>query len=159
MKIFAKYILIVFLILMSTAALIAFFESSKQEQKNIPLSELALKINAGEVEQIAVKGETLEIKLRAGDELKAKKEPNISVFETLLSLGANQERIAETNISIEEPSGAVVILSRLLPALLPFGLIILIFWFMFRQAQKGSMQAFTFGKSRAKLAGANGKKV
>jgi len=159
MKIFAKYILIVFLILMSTAALIAFFESSKQEQKTIPLSELTLKINANEVEQIAVKGETLEIKLKSGDELTAKKEPNISVFETLLSLGADQEKMAETKISIEEPSGAVVILSNILPALLPFALIIFIFWFMFRQAQKGSMQAFSFGKSKAKLAGINNKKI
>ena len=34
----------------------------------------------------------------------------------------------------------------------------LIFWFMFRQAKAGSMQAFSFGKSRAKLAVSNGKK-
>lgn len=160
MKPFIKYIAIVFLILLSAVSLVALFESSAKAKPVISLSELVTKINNGEVSQVDVKGETLEIKLANEDLILAKKEPNVSVFETLVNLGADKSKLARTKIEIKEPSGAVVILSNLLPAILPFALIILIFWFMFRQAQKGSMQAFTFGKSRAKLAGfGGGKKI
>ena len=160
MKIFAKYVLIVFLILLTVASLVAFFEASKKDSSVIPLSELVFKINAGEVTQIDVKGESLEIRANNDQSFMSKKEPGISVFETLLNLGADKEKLAQTKIEIKEPSGMVVVLSNLLPAILPFALIIFIFWFMFRQAQKGSMQAFSFGKSKARLAGlTSGKKI
>ena len=160
MKIFAKYIVIVFLVLIAATSLVVLFESSQKETPVVPLSELVVKINAGEVNKIEVKGEVLEVALNNDDKLLAKKEPGISVFETLLNLGADKEKLSATSIEIKEPSGAVVVLSNLLPAILPFILIVLIFWFMFRQAQKGSMQAFSFGKTKARLAGlANGKKV
>lgn len=159
MKLFAKYILIVFLVLITATSLVVFFESPLKKPPVISLSELVSKINAGEVRQIEVKGENLEIALANEDEVLAKKEPAVSVFETLLNLGATKENLARTKIEIKEPSGAVVVLSSILPAILPFILIVLIFWFMFRQAQKGSMQAFTFGRSKARLASPNGKKI
>lgn len=160
MKLMTKYILVVFLILLAATSLVVLFDSSKNNDSVVPLSELVLKINSGEVKQIDVKGETLEITLADDSSLTAKKEPGISVFETLINLGADKAKLSETKIEIKEPSGAVVILSNVLPAILPFALIIFIFWFMFRQAQKGSMQAFSFGRSKARLAGlANGKKV
>lgn len=160
MKPFIKYILIVFLILLGAVSLVALYESSLGEQAIVPLFEVAKKINSGEVKQIDVKGETLEIVLTNNEKITAKKEPTISVFETLINLGAEKDKLAKTPIEIKEPSGTSVVISNLLPAILPFILIILIFWFMFRQAQKGSMQAFSFGKSRARLAGiTNGKKI
>ena len=148
-----KYILIVFLILLAATSLVVLFESTNNQPEVIPLSELVSKINSGEVKQIDVKGETLEVMLSNDEKSLAKKEPGISVFETLVNLGAEKSELVKTNIEIKEPSGTVVVLSNVLPAILPFILIVLIFWFMFRQAQKGSMQAFSFGKSRAKLAG------
>lgn len=160
MKPFIKYIMIVFLILLGAVSLVALFESSQKETTIVPLSELVAKINADEVKQIDVKGEQLEIVLTNDEKIIAKKEPGVSVFETLLNVGAEKDKLAQTKIEIKEPSGAMVILSNILPAILPFALIVLIFWFMFRQAQKGSMQAFSFGKTKARLAGlANGKKI
>jgi len=157
---FIKYIAIVFLILLTATSLVVLFESSQKEDTVVPLSQLVSKINTGEVKQIDVKGESLEITLNNDEKLLSKKEPGISVFETLVNLGANQEQLSKASVEIKEPSGTVVILSSLLPAILPFILIVLIFWFMFRQAQKGSMQAFSFGKSKAKLAAlSNGKKI
>ena len=160
MKIFVKYVSIVFLILLAATSLVVLFESSQKEKAVIPLSELVAKINAGEVRQIDVKGESLEIILNNDETILAKKEVGVSVFETLLNVGAEREKLAQTKIEIKEPSGTMVVLSNVLPAILPFALIIFIFWFMFRQAQKGSMQAFSFGKTKARLAGlTNGKKT
>lgn len=159
MKIFAKYILIVFFVFLAATSLVVLFESSTKKQAVIPLSELVVKLNAGEVKQVDVRGETLEIILNNGEEFTAKKEPGVSVFETLINLGAVEDKLTQTKIEIKEPSGAIVILSNILPAILPFMLIIFIFWFMFRQAQKGSMQAFSFGRSKARLASSNGRKI
>ncbi|KKT80733.1 MAG: ATP-dependent zinc metalloprotease FtsH [Candidatus Yanofskybacteria bacterium GW2011_GWA2_44_9] len=147
-----RYIAIVFFILLSAAAFLVALNGSFEETSVVPLSEVVLKINSDQVSEIAVKGEELEIKLNDGGLISAKKEPGVSAFETLLNLGADKQKISKIKISIEEPSGTMVLLSNILPAILPFILIILIFWFMFRQAQKGSVQAFSFGKSRAKLA-------
>lgn len=158
MKIFTKYILIVFIILIAGTSVVALFESSSKEKSIVPLSVIVERLNSSEVKQIDVKGESLEVTLTNDEVLYSKKEPTVSVFETLLNVGANQTKLSQTKIEIKEPSGAVVVLSSVLPAILPFGLIVLIFWFMFRQAQKGSAQAFTFGKSRAKLAGLSGNK-
>lgn len=160
MKPFIKYIAIVFLILLSAVSLIALFDSSAKEKTTVSLSEVVTRINSAEVKQIEVKGESLEITLTNNDLILAKKEPGISVFETLINLGAEKTKMAQTKIEIKEPSGWVVVLSNIIPAILPFILIVLIFWFMFRQAQKGSAQAFTFGRSKARLAGmTNGKKI
>src|SRR3989344_5512103 len=159
MKPLIKYILIVFIILLAATSLVALFESPLTKQTIVSLPELVTKINSGEVKTIAVKGENLEVILKNEEKISAKKEVGISVFETLINLGANQDKLVQTNIEIKEPSGLAVFMTNILPAILPFALIVLIFWFMFRQAQKGSMQAFSFGRSRAKLAGANQKKI
>ncbi|MBI2065316.1 MAG: ATP-dependent zinc metalloprotease FtsH [Candidatus Yanofskybacteria bacterium] len=159
MKPIIKYILIVFVILLAATSLVALFESPLTKQAVISLPELVTKINSGEVKTIAVKGENLEVVLANDESILAKKEAGISVFETLINLGAEKDKLAKTNIEIQEPSGLTVFLVNILPAILPFALIVLIFWFMFRQAQKGSMQAFTFGRSRAKLAGSGQKKI
>lgn len=155
----AKYILMVFLILLAATSLVVLFENQSKPDSIVSLSELVNKINAGEVKQIEVKGDSLEILLTDDKKVQAKKEPSVSIFETLVNLGAEPSKLAAAKIEIKDPSGAVVVLSSLLPAILPFLLIVLIFWFMFKQAQKGSMQAFTFGRSKARLAGLTGKKT
>lgn len=135
------------------------FQSPLGKIADIALSEVADKINAGEIKEITVSENSLNIVLNNGDKLTAKKEANVSVFETLANLGADKEKLSSSDIRIKEASGATAILSAIIPVVLPFLLIIAIFWFMFSQAQKGSMQAMSFGKSKAKLANSSdGKK-
>ena len=56
------------------------------------------------------------------------------------------------SIAVKEPSGALFWIETIVPFLLPFLLLGLLVWFMFRQAQRGSMQAFSFIKTKAKMA-------
>lgn len=156
MKTILKYILIVFISLLVLAAFVSLFESP--EKTTISLSELVNKINRGEVESITVKEDLLETKLSSSELLETKKETSISAFETLTNLGAEKEKLSAIKIEVQDASGLTVILSSVLPVVLPFIFILLIFWFMFSQAQKGSMQAFSFGKSKARLANLDGKK-
>ncbi len=152
MKLFAKYIGIVFLVLFLASGFIALFSSQFEKPKTIALSELITKINAQEVKEILVEGNDLRITFTDDSRATAKKEAGISVFETLENFGADKGKLSQIDIAVQDPSGLAVFLSSLIPILVPFLLILLIFWFMFRQAQRGSMQAFSFGKTKAKLA-------
>lgn len=156
MKVLLKYILIVFASLLVLAAFISLFESP--EKTVVPLSELVTKINQEKVASITVKEDLLETKLIDGELLETKKEKSVSAFETLTGLGAEQQKLSAIKVEVKDASGFAVILKTVLPIILPFLLILLIFWFMFSQAQKGSMQALSFGKSKARLANLDGKK-
>jgi len=156
MKVILKYILIVFVSLLVLATLVSLLESPKKTL--IPLSELVSKINRQEVENITIKEDLLEIKLTSGELLETKKEISVSAFETLINLGADKDNLSAVAIEVKDASGFMVILSSVLPIVLPFLFILLIFWFMFNKAQQGSMQALSFGKSKARLANLIGKK-
>jgi cell division protease FtsH len=147
-----KYIGIVFLILFAATAVVSFFDGSLQKDEKISLTELVTKINKDEVRQITVEGDELRIETQAEELLIAKKEAGVSISETLINFGVEKEKLMQLSIQIQDPSGLSVFLYSALPILLPFGLILLIFWLMFRNAQKGSMQAFSFGKTKARLA-------
>lgn len=152
MKQLAKYIAIVFVLLLAASALVTVLENPFQSTPTIPLSTLAGKINDQEVKAIQVRGDDLAIQFKNGDKATAKKETGISIFETLANLGADRDRLAKVNIEIQQPGGLAVVAASVLPIALPFLLVAIIFWFMFRQAQRGSTQAFSFGKSKARLA-------
>ena len=137
------------------------FQSPYDKADSVSISEIVAKINAGQVKEITVKGDGLEIVTKDRDKkFVSQKESGISAFETLLNLGASKDKLSAFNIQVKDETGtAGMILSSVIPVVLPFLLIILIFWYMFNKAQKGSMQAFSFGKSKARLASLkNGKK-
>ena len=168
MKSLIKYIAIVFLILLVISGFVALVRSPFAQDKNeVSLTKLVTQINAGEVKDIVVRGEQLEITLKddpsrqdeASKKETSKKEAGTSVSESLTNLGVSKEKLGQVNLDIKNETGATYYLMNLLPIILPFLLVIFLFWFMFRQAQRGSMQAFSFGKSKAKLASdSNGKK-
>lgn len=154
-----KYIGIVFVVLLAISALVALLDPSNLNATEVSLSEIAKAINENRVKEINVEGEILTATLNDDSKITSQKEPGISVFETLINVGAQDEKLAITKINIQSPAGAGVFLANVLPILLPFLFIALFFWFMMRQAQRGSMQAFSFGRSKARLAGANQKKI
>ncbi len=159
MKSIFRYIIIVFFILISAATLVAVLASPSRQTKSASLSELATKINAGEVKEIDISDNDLKVVLQNDSQLQVKKEPNVSVLETLTNLGVSKDKINSVRFEIKNDNSVTTIMSTVIQAILPFLLILAIFWFMMHQAQKGSMQAFSFGKSRARLANStNGKK-
>src|SRR3989344_2714702 len=152
MKSILRYVTIVFFILIAAASLVVLLGTPLGQDHTISLSELVSKVNNGEVKEIDIQDNNLNIVLQNNDNLKAKKEPGISAFETLVNLGANKDKMSSIKLEVKSDNSATTIISTILQALLPFLLIVAVFWFMFHQAQKGSMQAFSFGKTKAKLA-------
>lgn len=144
-------------IIISLALVAGYLSSGAKPVTDIAISELVQKVNAGEVKEISVEGDTLLITGAQDDRFRTKKEPNSSVYETLADAGANKEKLSSVRIEVSEPSGTSVFFSAILPALLPFLLIIGLFWYMMRSARQGTSAAFSFGKTKAKLAGMNAK--
>ena len=159
MKLILRYITIVFFILIEGESLVILLDTPFKEDKIIPLSEVVAKINAEEIKEVNIQENELVIISQNDEVLKAKKEAGVSVFETLANLGADKEKLGAVKFEVKDDTSASTIIGTVIQALLPFLMILLIFWFMFHQAQKGSMQAFSFGKTKAKLANTtNGKK-
>ncbi len=150
-----RSIVVVFALLIGLAFIASLFESTGTKTESITVSELAKKINTNAITTIAVQEDRVLATAKDAATFSAKKEAGISVFETLLSAGANKESLAAVNIEVKDPSMGAVIVSGILPILIPTLVILALFWFMYRQAKQGSAAAFSFGKSRAKLAGMN----
>ncbi|MEK7583158.1 MAG: ATP-dependent zinc metalloprotease FtsH [Patescibacteria group bacterium] len=154
MKSLLKYILLIFVVLLVISSLIAGFSPDRGGKKEeISLSKLITQINEGSVKTLTVQGGTFTVELRddKGKET-VKAEPNAAPSETLKNLGADEAQLKKIEITIKE-EGFFGYLPAIVQIVLPFLFIGLLFWFMFRSAQKGAMGAMNFGKSKARLAG------
>ena len=151
MKTFSKNFIFGIGILILIALSFSILSGGLGEKKEISLSELVAKINAGEVAKISVIDSSLKITLKEGSEVVASKELEAGLTETLRNYGVDQSKLAEVDITIDTGGAMKVFLTIVLPILGPILLIAIFIWFSARQVQRGSMQAFTFGQSRARL--------
>ena len=157
MRFLVKNILFIIVIFLFFSAAAGLFSSQLQKIEEVSISELARKVNNGEVSHIVVKGSKVEISLNDDTKLSARKEGELGISETLTNFGVAQDRLSAVDIKISDERGIGFWLGVTIPFLLPFLLIAFLFWMIFRQAQRGSMQALSFTKARIKLFGADGK--
>ena len=143
--------LVYLLIIVAIGAIIfTALRSNSQPSETISLSDVAAKINAGGVKEIAVSGDDVKINTGGTDLLMSRKDPSSSLPEQLAALGVKPDAWAKVQYGVESPPEWGTLLSTLsflLPGLIVVGLI----YFMFRQAQGTNNQAMSFGKSRARM--------
>lgn len=156
MKSIIKYIALGLIILLLISGVAAFFQLPFSSKNEISLSGLSQSINEGKVKEITVKGDKLEVTMTDDTKQTSKKEVGVPITETLVNLNVDRAKLAKVNITVSQESGLVFFLLNSLPFILPFLIILVLFWLMFRSAQHGAMQAFSFGKSKARLANTNG---
>ncbi|HET7827400.1 MAG TPA: AAA family ATPase, partial [Candidatus Saccharimonadales bacterium] len=117
--------------------------------KNVPFSQVISQANAGQIQQIDVKGNQLTItpKGQTKPTELSNKEDGSSIYEQ----GLQQGKVVLNNQPSSSSSNAwlSLLLGTVLPVLIIGGLLI----FMFRSAQGQGNQALSFGKSRARLYG------
>ncbi len=124
---------------------------STQVTEEISINEVAEAIRNGQVTRIEVDDDDLRIYRSKGKlPVASRKETGVSVVETLENLGVTPQELSRVQIEIKAPSSWEVY-GGILIALLPFLLIGAFFFFILRQAQGAGNQAFSFGKSRARL--------
>src|SRR3989344_5780459 len=139
-------VLILFLILSFYSL---FFEGTPEE--TVGLSDLARDIISSEIVRISVSGDNLEIEYADGQIRQSKKEIETSLTETLANYGVTSEHLQAIEISVKNPSGVGFWILNILPFALPVVFIVLFLWLLSRQMRGQTMQAFSFGQSRARV--------
>lgn len=143
---------------MFVSAVYSMMAGQFKQVKELTLSELVLKINAGEVSEITIVDSTLEVRLKNGEHVRAHKELETGLTDTLKNYGVEPDKLRSIGIKVKTSGLFNFIMGVILPIMGPVILIVFLFWFTARQVQKGSMQAFTFGQSRARLITPDNKK-
>jgi cell division protease FtsH len=122
----------------------------------VHINDIAQWVREGKVTQIVINDDKITAVMRAtGDnatdyEVQSRKESGIGLVDTLLNLGVTPEQLQGIKIQVAEPqfwenwSGVLL-------AILPLILLGAFFYFIMRQAQGAGNQAFSFGKSRARM--------
>ncbi|MDP3778840.1 MAG: ATP-dependent zinc metalloprotease FtsH [bacterium] len=151
MKKLSKNFIWILAILFAIATIYSLVVGQFQPKKELTLTELVDKINAGQISQIAVIDTQLDITMKNGDQFIAQKELDTGFSDTLRNYGVQPEQLRNVNVAIKYNSGWNLFLTVILPILGPILLIAFFIWFSARKVQQGSMQAFTFGQSRARL--------
>ncbi len=156
MKNLSKHILLGFIILLAVSALASLFAHPYQQKETLALSQLVRDINEGKIKEIAVTGNILEVSYDDGNTIEAMKETETALSETLINLGVNPQRLAETTIVQKERTDIWSFLSPITLVILPLVFFVFLFFMMFRQARAGIGQAFDFTRSKARLFAADG---
>src|SRR3989338_5196346 len=158
MKYLTKNVLTVILIFFAITAFFALLASPFEKIDEIPLSQLVQEINEGKVSKISVEGNTLKVELQDGAKQVSRKEAESSLTESLVNYGVDSAKLNSVEVTLAGESGTSYWLGLLLPFILPFLIIGLFLWIMLRSAQRGSVQALSFAKAKARLFGPQGKK-
>lgn len=152
----AKNFLIAILILVIVSGVFGLFAQPLEEERKISLTELARDINQEKVKKIEITGNETKVTYIDDSIAKTTKEMEGTLSDSLLNLGVEKEKLARIEISAREERGLLFWLGPISLFLSPILFLALFFWFIFRQARIGAMQAFNFGKARARLFGAEG---
>lgn len=141
------------ILIFAVLSAIAIF-SPHDNLKEVDISNVLNRANAGEIKKIEVQGNDLKITPKDQDKPteKSVKEPGSSLYEQGLQQG-------KTDLKVNPPSEAGNTLWNLAIIIVPVLLIAAFFMFMMRQAQGQNNQAMGFGKSKAKLYGLDKEKV
>ncbi len=142
--------LVVFLALSAGYSLVRDYVTNKSEE--ISLSQIATDIQAGKITAITVEGDAITATYADKTTKTSRKESEASLTQTLSGYQVSPSQLGKVAIDIKDEGGIrfwfLTLVPILVPALLLFGVI----WYLSRQLRGGGgMQAFTFGRSLARL--------
>lgn len=147
------FILLIFLII---SAVFTMFYQPFEKEKEISLTQLVKDINKSEVKTIVVSGNNILATYHDDTQVKAKKETESSLSQSLINYQVDQTKLKEVEIATKEEKGLEFWLGPISLFLFPLLIFGLFFFFIFRQAKSGAMQMFNFSRARARLFGAEG---
>ena len=131
------------------AAFAMIYDGGQKQSTEISLNTLVEKAETGEIQELKINGNKIEIQLVDGSQLFTFKEPGSNVYELLKNAGVKEKVISTLPITVAD-SESSKFWTDLLIGFIPFVLIIAFFLFMMRSAQSSNNQAMSFGKSKAK---------
>jgi cell division protease FtsH len=123
----------------------------KLSGQKISLEEFFNKIKKQEIQSITISDKTnILAKDKNNNIFRTTKDPDESLTQLLKDYGISSNTIFALNIK-QETSNIRDIIFSLLFNIVPFIIIVWLFWQIFRQAQRGTTQIFTFSKSGIKV--------
>ena len=139
------------LIVLIPLAIFQVMDTSRQVEKDLTYSEFRAQLEADNIVRVTI---TEGIKVE-GELRRPLHESGVDIdqFNTLLPTEASQDlldRLEEKGVEVEAKEAAANWVNYLV-SILPWILIIGLWFFFFRQMQAGGSRAFSFGKSKAKL--------
>ncbi|HUO50810.1 MAG TPA: ATP-dependent zinc metalloprotease FtsH [Candidatus Paceibacterota bacterium] len=141
---------VVFLLL--SAGYSAIRDYLAQQSETVPISQIVTDIEAGKISEITVNGDTVTAKYTDDTTKQSHKETEESLSRTLVDYGVPAEKINTVKITVVDESGLRYWAALLVPVVLPTILIFGLVWYITRQLRSGGgMQAFTFGRSLARM--------
>lgn len=146
-----KNIIWAIIMLVAISLVFSLFFAPTPSPKSLSLTQLAADVNGGQVKQIKVNGDELDITMSDGSAAISQKEDTTGITETLKNLGVTDQALQGVNLEVVNQSGWGYWASLLIAPLLELLFVGILFWFMFRQARSGVNQAFNFGRSNLKL--------
>lgn len=137
------------------AILVYALTGAKDNLKEVALSDVITRANAGEISKIQIQGSDLKVTPKGSDKPteRSTKDATSSIYEQGLKTDT------KTEVTILPPSSTGDVLWNLAIIIIPVLLIAAFFLFMMRQSQGQNNQALGFGKSKAILYGDDKKKV
>ncbi len=123
--------------------------------KTLDISQVASDVASGTVKSITVNGNDLNLALTDGTQATSHKESDASLTDTLKNYGVTPAQLAKVDMIVQSQSGFDYWMGLLLPTLVSVVVMVLIFWWIFRQAKMGANQAMSFGKINIRLFSTN----
>lgn len=128
------------------------FQQQSSGQEALSINEVAADIQKGQVERIIENEDTLTVIYSSGDERQSHKESSATLVDQLKALGVTTEQLQSDKVKLEiRPPSPWMGIATILGYILPFVVLGVVFWFIFRQAQGSNNAAMSFGKSRARM--------
>ncbi len=139
----------VFLLLSAAYSLLRDYVVNQQE--SVPLSQIATDIVGAKITSITIEGDSITATYTDKTEKTSRKETESSLTDTLKNYGLTPEQIDGVKIEVKDESGVRFWFLTLAPLILPIIMIFALIWYLSRQMRGAGMQAFTFGRSMARL--------
>jgi len=145
----------VFLFLAAVFALLnpQYLETEQLQPQEATLSEIAQRVENGEIKALELKGNKLTATLEDKTKIIAEKESDVPLMDNLRGLGVSEEALKNISLTVISQDGGLLGLLMPLSFILPLVFFLLFFGLIIRQAKKGAGQTFGFLKAPAKLFG------
>ncbi len=121
-----------------------------QDSKEVAISEVVTAVKENKVEKLSLEGDKVNVTFKDGQPDKtvvARKEANDSIYQILKAAEVDPKTV---NIEVKDTSWQqawIAVLGTLLPVII----MVIFFFFIFRQAREGANGIFSFGQSRARV--------
>jgi len=142
-----RNLLIWFLVGAVAVSFLFSFSPKNAANEEIPLSQALTDIKANKVKEVQVEDSKILLTYQDGKTVSSRKETQANFTDILKSADINP---ASINLTVKDTSLSQVWIN-ILSGVLPIALMILFFFFIFRQARGAQDSIFSFGRSRAQV--------